>query len=120
MTHQEKIAYFIADLTKRGINQYTAAPPFWRFAWKLGIKLPPPYFMGFFPAALVTGVPFGLLFGLLWGLPWWFGFWREFGFWVPAAGGAATGILFGLIMAATWRISARKFKLPSWDAYPGS
>jgi len=115
MTHQEKVAYFIADLRKRGINQYTAAPPLWRFAWRLGIDLPPPHFIGFSSLALMTGVPFGLL----WGLAMWLLLWSHSSVWLSASAGAAVGVAFGLSMAGYFRYSARKLKLPSWEEYPG-
>ena len=60
----EKIECFKADFAQRGINEYVAAPPTWRLAWKLGFDVPPPRFMDFSQLVLFAGG----LFGLLWGI----------------------------------------------------
>jgi hypothetical protein len=31
MTHREKVDHFIADMRKRGVGQFTTAPPLHRF-----------------------------------------------------------------------------------------
>jgi hypothetical protein len=116
MTHQKKVDYFIADLKKRGIGESTAAPPMWKLAWRLGMDLPPPHFMGFISLAVVTGVPFGLL----WGMAMWLLIWRGRPVWISATAAAVAGVLFGLVMAGYYRYSARRLKLPSWQKYPRS
>jgi hypothetical protein len=74
MTHAEKVDGFLQEMRGHGVNPGTAAPPAWRALWRLGLRVPPPHFMGFVPLALVTGVFFGVLWGLamaflIWG-PW--------------------------------------------------
>ena len=115
MSHQEKVAHWIADLRMRGIEENTAIPPIWRLAWKLGLELPPPHFMAFIPLALVIGIPFGFL----WGLVMWLVLWSNLGLGFSASAGAAAGTLFGLPMAAYFRFQAGKHHLGSWESYPG-
>jgi hypothetical protein len=33
MTHRQKVKHFIAEMKKKGVSAYTAAPPFWRLIW---------------------------------------------------------------------------------------
>ena len=50
----EKIEYFKADFSKRGINEYVAVSPL-RLAWKLGFDVPPPDFWAFSQLVLYGG-----------------------------------------------------------------
>ncbi len=83
-------------------------------AWKLGLKLPPPHFLGFFPLALGAA----LWFGTLWGLAMWFLLCASQGWWFSATAAIMAGSFFGLFLAAYYRHSARKFDLPMWNDYP--
>ena len=87
-------------------------------AWGLGLKIPPPHFMGFIPVALFTGS----LFGTLWSVAMWVLWWRYLGWgWLfTASAGVAGGVLFGSCLAAYYRHSAVKNELPSWERYPGT
>lgn len=49
----------VLDLTGRGVKEATAAPPFSRMLWKLGIDAPPPLFAAFGINTLVMGGCFG-------------------------------------------------------------
>lgn len=115
MTHEQKIAFAISDLTGRGVSKGVVAPPLLLLAWKLGIAMPPPLFMSFTGLALLNG-PF---FGALWGLLMWFASWRGEGWSASAAIVAAlgAGALFGVMMAFYYRWKARKLNLPSWNDY---
>jgi len=114
MTHREKVGLFITDMTKRGVNEFTAAPPAWRTAWGLGLKVPPPHFLGFVTMALTSGV----FFGVLWGIAMWFLLWRSLGLGFGAVAGIVAGALFGISMATYYRRSAAKLNLPPWRRYP--
>jgi hypothetical protein len=115
MTHDEKVRCFIAEMRRRGVNQYTAAPPAWRTIWALGLPLPPPHFIAFVPLAIGTG----LIFGELWGLAMWAAFWTAgLEGWIIVRGAAVLGLLFGLSLAAYYRCSAWRLGLPRWQDYP--
>ena len=47
MTHQEKLAHFEKHLKERGFWKSNAKPPVFWLLWKLGIEVPPPYFLSF-------------------------------------------------------------------------
>src|SRR5437899_11879060 len=63
MTHQEKVDHLIAELGEEGMSPYTVAPPLFRLLWALGLRVPPPLFLGFFTIALFAGFFFGLYWG---------------------------------------------------------
>jgi uncharacterized protein DUF6404 len=115
MTHEEKVALAISDLTTRGVSKGTVAPPLFKLAWKLGIAIPPPHFLSFFGLALLMGS----FFGVLWGLLMCFAFWSRTGLSTRGAliASLAAGVLFGLAMAFYYRRKARKLNLPLWCEY---
>jgi hypothetical protein len=113
MTHREKVDLFVADLARRGVSEYISAPPAWRLAWRLGLKVPPPHFIGLFPMALTSG----LVFGALWGVAMHFLVWGRMGWVFSAFFAAVAGILFGVCFASYYRLSAKKLNLPSWEQY---
>ncbi|HKI31671.1 MAG TPA: DUF6404 family protein [Gemmataceae bacterium] len=124
MTHRQKVDHLIEDLGKRGIGAYTVAPPLFRLLWALGLKVPPPFFLGFFALTFLMGG----MFSVLWGAAMWGGFLWLFerqpqqepievhAVFVLAS--AAAGLLFGLCMAAYCRWKAKRLVLPPWDSYP--
>jgi hypothetical protein len=116
MTHREKVDYLISDLTQRGIKRRTIAPPHWRMVWKLGWLIPPPHFMGFFALTLLCGSLPCLLLELF---MWFMG--RSYGLngrLILLLSGGASGVLCGLIGAASFRLQAAKLGLPPWERYP--
>ncbi|QEH34911.1 hypothetical protein OJF2_34560 [Aquisphaera giovannonii] len=113
MTHRDKVERFIAEMTQRGVNPYTAAPPAWRTAWGLGIEVPPPHFMAFVLLALTSG----LFFGTLWGLAMRLVDWGALGWLSTMTVAAVAGALFGVCLAAYYRRSAARLELPSWERY---
>jgi len=114
MTHREKVDLLIDDLGKKGMNPYTVAPPIFRWLWKAGINIPPPFFLGFFSLALLNGG----YFGPAWGAAMWLLFWRGMPLMRVAIFSAMAGIFFGVGMAAYYRWRARRLKLPRWENYP--
>ncbi len=115
VTHPEKVTCAIEHLAQRGISTSTSAPPAWRLAWALGVKIPPPHFMGFTSIAITSGA----MFGTLWGLLIWFLLWHSKGWRFTACAAALVGFAYGFLMAACYRHSATQLELPSWDQYPG-
>lgn len=115
MTHEEKVALAISDLTARGISKGAVAPPLFQLVWKLGIRIPPPHFKTFFGVALLTGS----FFAMGWGLLMWFVFWSRTGLSTGQAvmTSLGAGILFGFGMAFYYRRKARKLGLPAWHDY---
>ncbi|MEO7108712.1 MAG: DUF6404 family protein [Rhodoferax sp.] len=116
MTQLGKLESYKQYMTAKGIGEATAFPPAWVMLWSIGVKIPPPPFLGFVSLALITGGIFGPLFGL--------GAWllgnRGFrqmpatkALWVALF----TGAVFGLIMAAYYRQMARKHRLGSWARF---
>ena len=116
MTHQEKVDHLIAELGKEGMSPYTVAPPLFRLLWALGLRVPPPLFLGFLTVALFAG----FFFGLFWGAFMWLIQWRWWKAPVELAAFASVlaGLLFGVSMAAYYRWKARQLKLPRWEDYP--
>jgi hypothetical protein len=118
MTHREKVEHFIRDMQGRGVGPSTSAPPLFRLLWGLGLEVAPPLFWGFWPAFLVTGLPFAVGWGS--------GMWCCLGF--PSGNMLAlhavvslfTGLAFGACMAAFVRWTARRYNLPPWDRYPAA
>ncbi|MFA9274463.1 MAG: DUF6404 family protein [Candidatus Aquirickettsiella gammari] len=117
MTHSEKLKKMREHLATLGISPSTSAPPVWKILWRLGLEVPPPLFMGFWPTALFMGS----YFGVFWGLFMWLFNWSRQGkpLLFILGGAISAGVLFGLCMAAYLRHLARKHNLPSWAAYTG-
>ncbi|MBW8368896.1 MAG: hypothetical protein K0M70_13685 [Arenimonas sp.] len=119
MNRSSQLEHYKQQMASRGVSGATAFPPAWHVFWSLGVKVPPPPFLGFASLALITGGLFGSLFGFI---AWLLGNRgiRE----MPAAEAAwvalITGTIFGLIMAAYYRGLARKHRLGSWAAFPDS
>jgi hypothetical protein len=117
MTHSEKLKTMQEHLAKLGVSQSKSAPPFWKILWRLGIEVPPPLFLGFWPIALFMGS----FFGVFWGLFMWLFHWSDQGKPLVAilVGAILAGVMFGLCMAAYFRHLARKLDLPAWTSYTG-
>jgi hypothetical protein len=120
VTAREKIDTALAYLKTRNVGASTAAPPIWRFCWRLGIYIPPPHFLGFVPIVLLTGTFFGLMMAvglsiplLLSAVPR-----SENTFFVVAVTVGLGALGFGVAMAVWYRWSARQLGLPRWSAFP--
>jgi hypothetical protein len=119
VTHREKVDHLLSELTAKGINQYTIAPPMFRMFWKLGIEIPPPFFIPFLPLALLFGLPFGATMAIFFWLSglWLSLVWSEEVFFVILVG---SGAAFGLTLSAYCRLQASKWRLNSWNNYGNS
>lgn len=53
VTHCQKADHLIAELGQEGVGPYTVAPPLFRLLWALGLEVPPPLFLGFFPLSVL-------------------------------------------------------------------
>jgi hypothetical protein len=115
MTHHEKVERVIRELNAKGVSPLTTAPPLFRAAWAAGVRVPPPFFIGFLPLFVVMAGAFGAPFGLfLWIAQRWT-------IALPVRGlvlvSACGGALFGPFMASYSRWKARRLGLPSWREY---
>lgn len=93
----------------QGVSRRRVFPFAWRALWRLGIKIPPPMCLGFFPLAAALGVQFGLwmtLVGLITGAFDQLGFLSTF---------VICGAPFGLLMASMLRNHAIQHDVPSWS-----
>ncbi|CZF81282.1 hypothetical protein RN22_16795 [Grimontia sp. AD028] len=99
-------------LTEKGFLPSSANPLIYRLARKLGLKVPPPQFCSFSINTLLGT----LWFGTLWGLIMWFMQWESLGVSLSYAFNASlvTGLFFGVMMSAWYKLSAKRKQLPSW------
>jgi len=117
MNQSSKLESYKQQMAAAGVSKFAALPPLWRIFWALGIKIPPPAFLGFVPNALIFGGFFGLGFGLsMWLL-------HSLGVvdspvlstpWVASV----AGVPFGLVMAFEQRALASKHNLGAWAEFP--
>jgi hypothetical protein len=119
MTNSSKLESYKQHMAAKGVGEATAFPPAWQMLWFMGIRIPPPPFIGFASLALITGGIFGPLFAFI---AWLLG---NRGVREMPAGEAlwlalVAGTMFGLSMAAYYRHFARKHRLGSWAAFSGS
>jgi hypothetical protein len=116
---REKIDAAVAFLASRGVPAKSAAPPAWRFFWRLGLNVPPPHFLGFFLIALLSGTLFGTGLAIGLGLPLLL---------IPVpvnslsltvflGANALGGVIFGTTMGVYFRWSAHRLGLPSWTEF---
>jgi hypothetical protein len=99
-------------LASNGVSRFWSTPPlFWLF-WRIGIKLPPPLFLGFFGSFMLSGVStFLIFFGL--------SFAYSEGELTEALAlsfiaGIKGALVFGLLGAVLSRWRARNRGIPLW------
>lgn len=113
MTFRDKRDAALALLADRGVRRDTAAPPWYRLYWRLGLPVPPPHFQSVVGAALVhaaflwpliaaTGVTTLVVTTGGPGSP------------VVYVGLGLVGLLNGLILGFQYRLRARRLGLPRW------
>ncbi len=98
-------------LRKTSIGERNYLPPTFPILWRLGVKVPPPHFLGFFSLLLIMGLPFGLC-GL--------GIYmtehgsNSFSVDVATAVFCVVTVFFGGGISFYYRSSARLHRLPDW------
>jgi hypothetical protein len=107
----------LAMLSARGLAHRHAAPLLFRLLWKLGIRVRPPHFLGFFHIVLV----YGTWFTCAWGVFMWVLVWSQQGldFRGVALRSGGAGAAFGLMMAWFYTRERREFGLPAWESFGG-
>ena len=111
--YRERMLAITDALRAQRVGAYTSAPPIYRLAWRVGLRLRPPLYQAF--GVLALGM--GIWFGVMWGLLMWFWLWR---FEQRSIAGAVVaslvaGTFFGLTMAAYYRRRASRLRLPALD-----
>jgi hypothetical protein len=116
MTHSRKIEEYKRQMAEKGIGSATACPPLWLFMWSIGVRIPPPLYMGFLSLTIFSGTFFGVLFGVI---AWYMGNkgHRTMSLNEACYVALATGAFFGLSVAWFSRRLARKHRLGSWAAF---
>jgi hypothetical protein len=104
----------LAILERTGMLRNSYAPPLFRVLWRLGMDVPPPHFMGFWTLAAGAALWFGVVWGgIMWCLSWS----RQHQAPQQALMTAcATGVMFGLALAAVYAWGRQKYGLPAWKA----
>jgi hypothetical protein len=122
ITHREKIAYFLEEVKKHGIDPRTAAPWIYKSLWALGVEIPPPHFLGYMANALLQSALVLLLAPLVFGMialvliVFFGGLSRTF--LVCAVAGTLGSLWSSWRRAGTWKSEARTLNLPPWRDYP--
>ncbi len=112
-SHRHKVAQFSKLLRDR--KDYSGAPILLRLLWKMGFKIPPPYFLSFPVAWILSCLSNGLsvgfalaLAGVFFGLfPWD----------MIILFACFSGLVNGSIRAVLWRTTAKKMYLPKWKDF---
>jgi hypothetical protein len=111
--YRERMLRITDELAAQGVGRSTSAPPYYRLAWRLGLRTRPPLYQSFAALALGMGASFAVLTGLLM----WLLFRVPEGLSVTRVLGLilAAGAVFGLTMASYFRWKARTLQLPPLD-----
>jgi membrane associated rhomboid family serine protease len=111
---RDRMLAITRELREQGVGAYTSAPPLFRVAWRLGLRIRPPLYQPFGKLAFGAGA----WFTIAWGLVMWLTLWRTEGVKASNAlvAAALTGAIFGLSMGAYYRWKASRLRLPTLDS----
>ncbi len=112
MTFEQQRTATIQRLIEAGIADTEGQPPLWRLLWRLGLKIPPRLFAGYWSVVLAEGLPFGIAWCLLFG----FALWRDQQSPVAIALFSALFASWLYGSAAAWAMARRRSELglPKW------
>jgi hypothetical protein len=119
LTQSSKLESYKKHMAAAGVSKFAAFPPLWRMFWRIGIRIPPPVFLGFLSNTMIFGGFFGFFFASCnWLL-------RNFGVFDGSGASAPwlaliAGVPFGLAMAYEQYTLAKKHNVGSWDEFPGA
>lgn len=118
MSFEEKLSAALTLLDSTGIRRNRYAPRLFWLLWRLGVKLPPPYFISFAGNLVLMGTSFGVMWGAgMWAFAWLVH--QPVPLIIACGAAVFTGLLFGLWMAGYCCYSARKYRIPLWkDVQP--
>ena len=108
--YRSRMLEIVEQLHAQGVGRYTSAPPAYRLAWRLGVRVRPPIYQSFSTAALQMGVGFAVG----WGVLMWVLFWRaeQYSLLLMVAMSLGAGAGFGLSMASYFRWKRKGLRLP--------
>ena|ERR1700683_1567151 len=112
MTHSEKIARLISELSAKRVKERTIAPPIFRLLWALGIEIPPPLFIHFFPFAVWVYLFVAPVMGVLY---WMVGL-ANSPSWAVIFG-ALAGLIVAFPTALSFYWKGKTLNLPAWEDY---
>jgi Family of unknown function (DUF6404) len=112
-SHRHKVAQFSKLLRDR--KDYSGAPILLRLLWRMGFKIPPPYFLSFPVAWILSCLSNGLSVGFALALA---GvFFGSFPLDMITLVACFSGLVNGSIRAILWRKTAKKMYLPKWKDF---
>jgi hypothetical protein len=117
MNQSRKLESYKQHMAAAGVSKFAAFPPLWRLLWLIGIKIPPPIFLGFVPNALIFGGFCGVFFAAATSLLDSLGVLDGQTMSAPLRA-LVFGVPFGLGMAYEPYALAKKHNLGSWSAFP--
>ncbi|CAH6886299.1 conserved hypothetical protein [Vibrio chagasii] len=114
MDYETKIQLALKELSDKGVWKSNYNPPIDRLLRKLGFRIRPPYYQGFFSNFVFCLVYFAPIW---WGFEW-FLEWNEVGISMLEAAykSLQCGALFGLLMSIFYAIRRKQLNLTDWDS----
>jgi hypothetical protein len=109
--YEEKLAKALSLLENSGLKPGSYAPPLFRLARRLGLKVRPPHFAPGLENLLYNGFLVGAIFVLI-PLALRPGHYRFQPLWILES--ALAGMVYGIAIAIGYARAARSHKLPSW------
>ena len=113
VSDRREIERAVAALVKLGVRRSLAAPPVYRFLWRLGWRIRPPLFQSFGTLFLLFSTGFATFMGTYM----WCVRTPDRSLTASAIAVGLTGVLFGLYCADNFRCKARSLRLPDWQRY---
>jgi hypothetical protein len=101
-------------LRATGMRKGNYKPPLWRLLWRLGVKVPPPHFIGFGAMALAFGTYFAVAVTLATWLVDWIRRGRIYLF--PIVFTAIGAVIYGVGMSMYYDAGRKKHQLPNWSS----
>ncbi len=115
VSDRREIERAVAALVELGVRRSLAAPPVYRFLWRLGWRIRPPLFQSFGTLFLLFSTGFATFMGtFMWSFVWTP---DDMSLTASAIGIGLSGVLFGLYCADNCRCKARSLRLPDWQRY---
>ncbi len=121
MSFEKKLKKAHRELTVKGVSHLKYNPPITRILRKVGVKVRPPHYYSFLFTAILVSIYFILSVGILvLGLLPLLQIWSQHSIALSAAFTkllelGAISFVFGLLTAAYYKYSAKKYRLSKWE-----